>query len=225
MNSGEVRNRGIELEATMRPVERPTFRWDVVANWSKNTNKVVSLANGVQRIVVGSYWGVSVTADSGQPYGNLVGTQWQRDSQGRIVVYSSGGLQGLPVPGNVVALGNYNADWVGGITNTFIYNNRLQPCRMAASSTGAIPTNCTNSWGNVLDLGYDFHLGSGNILMEPNDQYLCIVPDSRARSNDSQMYLPFEGDITLSIILSKAFLLVEDSKIKDSTINRQICSR
>ncbi len=123
VNSGEVRNRGIELEATMRPVERPTFRWDVVANWSKNTNKVVSLANGVQRIVVGSYWGVSVTADSGQPYGNLVGTQWQRDSQGRIVVYSSGGLQGLPVPGNVVALGNYNADWVGGITNTFTYKN------------------------------------------------------------------------------------------------------
>ena len=72
---------------------------------------------------------------------------------------------------------------------------------------------------------YKIHLGSGNILMEPNDQYLCIVPDSRARSNDSQMYLPFEGDITLSIILSKAFLLVEDSKIKDATINRQICSR
>src|SRR6516162_7129953 len=23
------------------------------------------------------------------------------------------------------------------------------------------------------------HLGSGNILMEPNDQYLCIVPDAR----------------------------------------------
>ena len=28
---------------------------------------------------------------------------------------------------------------------------------------------------------YKIHLGSGNILMEPNDQYLCIVPDARAR--------------------------------------------
>jgi hypothetical protein len=72
---------------------------------------------------------------------------------------------------------------------------------------------------------YKIHLGSGNILMEPNDQYLCIVPDSRARSNDAQVYLPFEGDATLSIILSKAFLLAEDSKIKDATINRQIDSR
>jgi RHS repeat-associated protein len=50
----------------------------------------------------------------------------------------------------------------GGITNTFVYNNRLQPCRVAASSAGAIPTNCMNSWGNVLDLSYDFHLGTGD---------------------------------------------------------------
>ncbi|HTL30791.1 MAG TPA: DUF4132 domain-containing protein, partial [Tepidisphaeraceae bacterium] len=40
---------------------------------------------------------------------------------------------------------------------------------------------------------YKIHLGSGNILMEPNDQYLCIVPDMRVRSKDSTVYLPFEG--------------------------------
>jgi hypothetical protein len=39
------------------------------------------------------------------------------------------------------------------------------------------------------------------------------------------VYLPFEGDSTLSIILSKAFLLSEDQKIKDATINRQIDGR
>jgi hypothetical protein len=33
---------------------------------------------------------------------------------------------------------------------------------MTASSTGAVPTNCTNSWDNVLDLSYDFHLGNGD---------------------------------------------------------------
>jgi RHS repeat-associated protein len=49
-----------------------------------------------------------------------------------------------------------------GITNAFVYNNRLQPCRMTASSTGAVPTSCLNSWGNVLDLNYDFHLGNGD---------------------------------------------------------------
>jgi hypothetical protein len=36
------------------------------------------------------------------------------------------------------------------------------------------------------------------------------------------LFLPFEGDRTLAIILSKAFLLAEDTKIKDETIIRQI---
>ncbi len=70
---------------------------------------------------------------------------------------------------------------------------------------------------------YKIHLGSGNILMEPNDQYLCIVPDTKAQQNATQkIYLPFEGDTILSIILSKAFLLANDDKITDTGITRQI---
>lgn len=69
---------------------------------------------------------------------------------------------------------------------------------------------------------YKIHLGSGNILMEPNNQYLCIVPDSRRKTTVDKVFLPFEGDNTLSVILSKAVLLAEDRKIKDSTINSQI---
>ena len=71
---------------------------------------------------------------------------------------------------------------------------------------------------------YKIHLGSGNILMEPNDQYLCIVPARGAASGGpgDGVFLPFEGDGTLAIILSKAFLLAEDKKIKDPTILHQI---
>ncbi len=73
---------------------------------------------------------------------------------------------------------------------------------------------------------YKIHLGSGNILMEPNDQYLCVVPDRAGRSSKARekVFLPFEGDTTLSVILSKAFLLAEDAKIKDPSIVRQIKS-
>lgn len=70
---------------------------------------------------------------------------------------------------------------------------------------------------------YKIHLGSGNILMEPNDQYLCIVPGRRNSSSPiERLYLPFEGDLVLSIILSKAFLLAEDAKITDASITHQI---
>ena len=70
---------------------------------------------------------------------------------------------------------------------------------------------------------YKIHLGSGNILIAPNDQYLCIVPSQRhASGNDSGVFLPFEGDLTLSIILSKAFLLADDTRITDPVIVNQI---
>jgi hypothetical protein len=75
---------------------------------------------------------------------------------------------------------------------------------------------------------YKIHLGSSNILMEPNDQYLCIVPSrsidptGSSSSGRQDIFLPFEGDSILSVILSKAFLLADDKAITDTTITRQI---
>lgn len=69
---------------------------------------------------------------------------------------------------------------------------------------------------------YKINLGSGNILMEPNDQYLCIVQDSDPKV-EKQIWLPFEGgDHILTIILSKAFFLADDDKITDSQILGQM---
>ncbi|MEO0341520.1 MAG: DUF4132 domain-containing protein, partial [Bacteroidota bacterium] len=69
---------------------------------------------------------------------------------------------------------------------------------------------------------YKIHLGSTNILMEPNDQYLCIVPDRSTKSKAKDVFLPFDGDSGLSLILSKAFLLADDDKITDRSIVSQI---
>ncbi len=55
--------------------------------------------------------------------------------------------------------------------------------------------------------------------MEPNDAYLCIVAGTAAASG---LFLPFEEDGRLSLILSKAFLLADDTAITDPTIVRQI---
>lgn len=67
---------------------------------------------------------------------------------------------------------------------------------------------------------YRIHLGSVNILMEPNSQYLCIVLGKNAAQ--APVRLPFEGDAMLSLVLSKAFLLANDDKITDESITRQI---
>jgi len=72
---------------------------------------------------------------------------------------------------------------------------------------------------------YKIHIGSTNILMEPNDQYLCIVPARGAGTKNDKLFIPFEGDRGFSILLSKAFMLAEDDKITDSTILTQIGSK
>ncbi len=69
---------------------------------------------------------------------------------------------------------------------------------------------------------YKIHLGSGNILMEPNDQYLCIVPARGKKGPADSLFLPFDDDAVFSIILSKAFLLANDDTIKDEVILNQI---
>ncbi|GII04911.1 DUF7737 domain-containing protein [Planobispora takensis] len=57
--------------------------------------------------------------------------------------------------------------------------------------------------------------------MEPDDAYLCIVP-AGGRAAGS-VFLPFEdGGGTLSVILSKAYLLADDTAITDPTITRQL---
>lgn len=67
---------------------------------------------------------------------------------------------------------------------------------------------------------YKIHLGSGNVLMEPGSRYLCIVRG--AGDSAASVPLPFDGDSTLAVILSKAILLANDKAIRDETILRQI---
>lgn len=65
---------------------------------------------------------------------------------------------------------------------------------------------------------YKIHLGSSNILMEPNDQYLCIIPGGKGDG----LEVDFDGDRVLSLVLSKAFLLADDTKITDPVILQQL---
>jgi hypothetical protein len=59
--------------------------------------------------------------------------------------------------------------------------------------------------------------------MDPGNQYLCIVADRSVGARPpGRLFLPFEGDTTLSIIISKALLLADDRRITDPIIVSQI---
>jgi RHS repeat-associated protein len=55
------------------------------------------------------------------------------------------------------------------LVSTLFYNSRLQPCRISVKSSGTAPTSCSDgsNTGNVMDLAYNFNLGSsdnGNVM-------------------------------------------------------------
>ena len=126
INAGEIRNHGIEISLNGTPVKTSAgFRWDITVNYSRNKNKVVSLADGVDTYVLGSDRGVNVVAQPGKPFGTIVGNgfQWLRDADGNHLIDP---VSGLPLKTNgkiLYDMGNALPDWIGGISNTIRYKS------------------------------------------------------------------------------------------------------
>jgi hypothetical protein len=67
---------------------------------------------------------------------------------------------------------------------------------------------------------YSIHMGSAAVHIDDNQQHICIIPDNSL--SPPKTTLPFDGDTTLSTILSKIILLLDDDKIVDPVILRQL---
>lgn len=116
VNAGEMRNRGIELTASVNVIRKKNFSWDIRANWSKNDNLVISLVDGVPTLNLGSNLGATINAVVGKPYGVIMGTipYYVGDT---MLVQSSGRLY----PDVNKYVGVYRPDWLGSIGSTLRY--------------------------------------------------------------------------------------------------------
>src|SRR5690606_36989969 len=134
-NVGELENRGFEILLTGAPVVTSGFRWDVSFNFTRNRNRVVDLAEGLEEFPIGDqfgYVGSSVTMQlrEGDPYGNLYGRSYERyyetpPTDLNAVDFSRPlliGANGFPVVNtSQLIIGNAMPKWLGGIRNTFSY--------------------------------------------------------------------------------------------------------
>ena len=117
-NVGQMSNKGFEMMLGGIPVQTDKFSWDISLNFSHNKNTLDELIEGVDKYIFSTTnaGNVVVQATVGGGYGDIYGTDWLRTDDGRMVVDA----QGRPLAtSDKVYLGNYQPDWVGGITNTF----------------------------------------------------------------------------------------------------------
>lgn len=116
INSGDVRNRGIEIAAYVVPVRTQDLNWRISANWSRNENIVISLP--VDNVLLATYQGgVTSNATVGKAFGSLRGSDYVYLNGQRVV-----GPNGyyLTTDANQV-IGDPNPRWRGGVTNTITY--------------------------------------------------------------------------------------------------------
>lgn len=119
VNSGVLRNKGIELSLYGTPIKTRDFSWDISLNFTRNRNTVESLYRDLDNIVLGSFQGsITVNATLGRPYGDIHGTDFNY-IDGQKVVLANGRYD--KTASNNVTIGNVNPDWIGGITNKFNY--------------------------------------------------------------------------------------------------------
>jgi outer membrane receptor protein involved in Fe transport len=118
INAGEIQNKGAEVLVGATPIRMANgFEWNTSFTWARNRGKVVSLAGSLQTVTIGSAWNATVEARLNEPYGVIRGIPLLRDSATGQLITSGGLLQ----PGARRIMGNIQADWTGGWSNTFSF--------------------------------------------------------------------------------------------------------
>ena len=123
INAGEIQNKGIEVALNGRALQIKDFAWDFGINFSKNSNKVKSLTEGMDyfEIEKAMWCNVSVGAEVGKNFGSIIGPDFKRNANGDILINPE---TGLPLYDETThTLGNASWDWTGGFYHTLSYKN------------------------------------------------------------------------------------------------------
>lgn len=127
VNGGAVRSKGIEIMAGITPVRKGDFNWNAWVNFSRNTAKVTSLPDGAGRITLAYsrvYDNVNQTVwfqvEEGGQIGDMYGTGYLKNENGDFVIDANGRFI---ADNNLQKLGNYNPDFMLGISNEWSYKN------------------------------------------------------------------------------------------------------
>ncbi|WP_418602457.1 SusC/RagA family TonB-linked outer membrane protein [Hwangdonia sp.] len=118
-NIGEMTNTGVEIGLTLVPIQTENFKWDIFTTFTKNTNEVTELVEGLERIRLDG--NQIAYAIKGQPFGVFFGTKHQRDDEGNYIIdQSTGWIFQDPVSD---IIGDPTPDFKMGFINTFKYKN------------------------------------------------------------------------------------------------------
>jgi TonB-linked SusC/RagA family outer membrane protein len=128
VNSGKVRNQGIEATLAYNFAFGRDWTWRTSYNISFNDNKILETSyeeDGSEKLIYQDVAGVRVRYRKGGSIGDMYVTDFKRDDEGHYVLSSTGRPQ-LETEANkayTIYAGNMNSKWQMGWSNTVRYKN------------------------------------------------------------------------------------------------------
>ncbi|MDE0471032.1 MAG: SusC/RagA family TonB-linked outer membrane protein [Ekhidna sp.] len=117
INSGDIENKGVEIQLTGTPIQTSDLRWDILLNFTRNRNVVKDLP--VNRIVSELYSArLNAVLEKDRAYNVFYGNAFERHENGQILI----GDDGFPsLDSEQQFIGDPNPDWLMGIRNSVDY--------------------------------------------------------------------------------------------------------
>lgn len=171
INSGNVRNRGYEVQLNATPVSARDFKWNTTLTWSKNENKILELAEGSdENQLIGSVGSVSIIGKVGGTTGDLWGYKLVRNETGDVVM----GANGLPEQANEIEyVGSAYPAWKAGLYNEFTYKHLTFSFLIDVQKGGKI---YSHSHHKMTEQGKLAHTLNGRL---PGTEFYMEAGDSR----------------------------------------------
>ncbi|WP_126973577.1 SusC/RagA family TonB-linked outer membrane protein [Gynurincola endophyticus] len=121
INTGKVRNRGIEVMLSGTPVRTQNFTWTATATWAKNENEILRLSDDLDgdEQPIASSGNASIIATVGGSTGDIWGFGLVRNEEGKVIFDANTGMAVRPA--DITKIGNAYADWRAGFVNEFRY--------------------------------------------------------------------------------------------------------
>jgi len=122
VNAGNIENKGIEFTLGFVPVENKGFTWRSTFTGSTNKNKVLELAEGMDRVILvnGDNQELFQYLEVGGSYGDIYGKGFQRNEDGSLKLNENG----LPMKTtDLMFIGNAMPKLRVGWNNTFTIGN------------------------------------------------------------------------------------------------------
>lgn len=209
-NAGEMTTWSHEFSINASIIQMKDWDLDLGVNFTKLNNKVKSLADGVESIMLGGFVEPQVRAQAGYTYPNIYGVAFKRDDQGRLLL-SKGLPQGTSDSQN---LGECTPDFNMG------FNLKARWKRLTLTATMDWQKGGKMYNGTLLTMNY-FGASEESLPYHEGTMVAEGIDEATGQPNtievSKQDYWQAYNDVTEAGIYDRSFL-----KLRDVTLNYQL---